>query len=278
MTDNNTIYAGTGVATAVICFLIMFNAESLIWPLIFCALVIAVGTWAVIKAGDGLEGLFIFSAINFAYPGVRLLFDLSAKTTSGIIPSLNVLAVMLSWAIPFVWSVIYALSAHDVERNGFAVWFRSQSIMMGLGYIAFMIFWLFYYNTAYHEEGASSQLIPFATFAGYLEAVIMGNISWKVLALYFVFAGAIFIPFGFLVSIALSRFNVLVRLAVALFFPLLTELIQLWSGKNLFDIDDIIIGFVGGALGILIHNILDAVFLEICGRSCTGKPKRYSFE
>jgi glycopeptide antibiotics resistance protein len=278
MTDNKAIYAGTGVVVAVICFLIMFYSKTFVWPLIFCALTIAAGTWAVIKAGDGLDGLFVYTAIIFAYPGVRLLFDLSAKTSSGIIPALNVSVVLLSWGIPFVWSIVYALSAHDVERNGFAAWFRAQAIMMGAGYIAFMIFWLFYYNTAYHEEGAASQLIPFVTFAGYLEAVIMGNISWKVMALYFVFSGVIFIPFGFLISVAFSRFNILVRLAVVLLFPLLTELMQLWSGKNLFDMDDIIIGFAGGALGILIHNILDSVFLEVCGRNCIGRSKRYSFE
>lgn len=278
MTDSKAIYAGAGAVSAVACFLIMYFSGSLILPLLLCSLVIAAGTFGVIKAGDGLDGLFVYTAAAFAYPFIRLLFDLSDKTNSGIIPALNVTVVIFSWAIPFVWAIFYALSSHDVERNGFAGWFKAQAVMMGLAYIAFMIFWLFYYNTAYHEEGASSQLIPFVTFAGYLEAVIMGTISWKVMALYILFAGAIFLPFGFLVSTAFSRFHIAVRLAVVFVFPLLTELIQLWSGKNLFDIDDIIIGFVGGALGMLVHIVLDSIFLEVCGRSCTGKPKRYSFE
>ncbi len=278
MTDNNTIYAGVGVVSSIACFLIMLFSKGVILPLVLCILVISAGTFAVFKAGDGLEGFFIYMAINFAYPGIRLLFELSNKTQSGIIPTLNTLVVILTWFIPFLAAMIHALSSHDVERNGYAQWFKAQALLMALAYVAFMIFWLFYYNTAYYEEGATSQFIPFATFAGYLEAAIVGTISWKVLFLYMVFAGGIFIPFGFLMNVAINRLNVLIRLAVALLFPVLCEVIQLLSGKKLFDIDDIIIGFVGGAIGILLHNFLDSIFLEVCGRGCTGHAKRYSFE
>ncbi len=277
MTDSSSIYPGMGILSAVLCFVILTYMKGFALPFVLCLLVLAGGTFIVFKAGE-LEGFFVFSSINFAYPGIRLIFDLMGKTSGSRDPKLSALVVAASWLIPMIFAIVFALRKHDAERTGFIGFFKAQTGMLGFLYAAFMIFWLFRYNVINLTEGDVSQFIPFATLSGYIEALIIKNISFRVFVLYLLYGGGIFVPFGFLISAVMGKAHIAFRLVAVLLFPALTECVQLWSGKNIFDIDDIILGFVGGSIGLLVFHILDTVFSDVCGRGCTGNVKRYSFE
>ncbi|MBO4360495.1 MAG: VanZ family protein [Eubacteriaceae bacterium] len=96
-------------------------------------------------------------------------------------------------------------------------------------------------------SGDSINLIPFRTiinfirYGGYDDTMvnILGNIL-------------IFIPFGIGV-VYLSNRGVSVKrnLIFCLLFPLFIETVQLFVGRNV-DVDDVILNFIGGAIGVYI--------------------------
>lgn len=65
-----------------------------------------------------------------------------------------------------------------------------------------------------------------------------------------------FAPIGIL--LALKRKNVFFSLQVFLYTTLIIELIQFFTKKGVFDIDDILLNTVGGLFGFLITKIASA--------------------
>lgn len=93
-------------------------------------------------------------------------------------------------------------------------------------------------------------LIPFRSISPYLRNIIEPYAFKNIIANILVF-----IPLGFFVSNKNSK-NVFKALIICLGVILSIELIQLFFKIGFFDVDDIILNFIGALLGILINLLV----------------------
>ena len=96
-------------------------------------------------------------------------------------------------------------------------------------------------------------LVPFKTIRNYMTALEIGNISETVVRNNLIGNFLLFLPMGyFLPTITKTRnfFLIEVKILIIIF---LVEVIQLITGLGSFDIDDIILNFVGSIIGYGIY-------------------------
>ena len=117
---------------------------------------------------------------------------------------------------------------------------------------------LFLRNGRYLSVGLSNlenklNLVPFKTIRNYMTALEIGNISETVVRNNLIGNFLLFLPMGyFLPTITKTRnfFLIEVKILIIIF---LVEVIQLITGLGSFDIDDIILNFVGSIIGYGIY-------------------------
>ena len=103
----------------------------------------------------------------------------------------------------------------------------------------------------------SSNFIPFRTIYEYSTVDIGFNISvsnsfGNIIA---------FVPLGFLLPLLKERLKELKKIfKIAFIISLTFEIIQLITGLGEFDVDDIILNVLGGALGFLIYKIFYKIY------------------
>lgn len=260
----------TGVLVASACLVFQAVLGQGLFTLVPIAIVILAGTVFVNKFSEGYFCTFSYILIVTAAP-VLLCLLTKLKLYNGNIDFLNPEAAVTIF-VPVIVSAIGALWEKDVERNGFDGFFKEQLIYLSALYVVFMIYTVFLKDmaAAFPER---SQFIPFATLAGYIEAVIDHLIPWQLLALYIGSAMTIYVPYGYLLSALMENVFQPVRIAAFLALPVAAELMQLIVGKNMCDIDDMFFGFLGALIGAGLWKLLNALFFAVTNHGCMGQTK-----
>lgn len=130
-------------------------------------------------------------------------------------------------------------------------------------------FALFNLVTTTDFESFSNNFIPFKEIMRYHTTSVLfyrnviGNI-------------ALFIPFGFMIADMLKeragKTNVLITLLITFITSLTIEIIQMFIGRS-FDIDDILLNLIGGALGFLVYHITRIIYKHIPDKYKTNRIK-----
>lgn len=121
------------------------------------------------------------------------------------------------------------------------------------------IFSLFYLVTTTDFESYSNNFIPFKEMTRYhlSSKLFFRNVIGNII---------IFMPFGYLVTDMITekahKCHFLIPLCITFITSLIIETIQMNIGRS-FDIDDIILNFVGGTLGYIIFLTIHALFKHI---------------
>ena len=121
------------------------------------------------------------------------------------------------------------------------------------------IFSLFYLVTTTDFESYSNNFIPFKEMTRYhlSSKLFFRNVIGNII---------IFMPFGYLVTDMIMekahKCHFLIPTTITFITSLIIEIIQMNIGRS-FDIDDIILNFVGGLLGYLIFVTIHAIFKHI---------------
>ena len=265
------IFTLTGVLTAVICLFVavLFNGGT--GALIGCGLFLAAGAAVSFFFARGFSMMFSFMLIVLAPPismlGLRILGVGCADISTAFL--LEYLGE--AFLIPVLFAMIQALVTRDVERNAFGFFFKEHRWILLVGYLVFMIYRIFFFSAP--DSVGTVQVIPFATFAGYIEAVINSVIELKVLLFYLLYTIGSFVPYGYLTAAFFSRYHAVVRLFIAFLFPIVAGLLPLVAGKNAFDIDAIFFGFIGSLIGLGLYMLADAVFMSVCRAGLQGNTK-----
>ena len=270
--DNEVdIFTLTGVAAAVICsFLaILFNGG--FGGLVGCGLFLMAGAAVSFFFARGFSMMFSYMLIVLAPPvtmlGLKLLgINIGELTIPFLLGFLGE-----AFLIPVVFAMLQALLTRDAERNSFGFFFKKHLWILLSGYVLFMIYRMFFFAPA--DSMGTVQVIPFATFAGYIEAVINQVIELKVLLFYLLYTIGSFVPFGYIIAAVMGRMHVAAKLLVALLLPVISELLPLIMGKSAFDIDAVFFGFLGGLLGLGIFQLLDAAFMAVCRAGLKGNTR-----
>lgn len=134
-------------------------------------------------------------------------------------------------------------------------------------------FALFQLVTTTDFESFSNNFIPFKEIMRYKTTSVLfyrnviGNI-------------AIFIPFGFIITDMIrdkaKKCNVLITTIITLLTSLTIETIQMFIGRS-FDVDDIILNFLGGISGFIIYFIALKIFSYIPDKYKTNGIKLIAF-
>lgn len=143
-------------------------------------------------------------------------------------------------------------------------------------YLLVLIYFLFFSDKYGRTVGTGEyryNLVPFNEISRYilhsdmftseqLLVNIMGNI------------GA-FLPFGFFVPITLEGYNSFLKVTfLSLVFSACVESIQLITRVGSFDVDDIILNTVGGAVGYILYYVFSKIFSLIGHGSRKKRGKR----
>lgn len=118
--------------------------------------------------------------------------------------------------------------------------------LMNLMFIVYL-FLLFQLVTTTDFESFSNNFIPFKEIMRYRidSSLFYRNVIGNII---------LFVPFGYLVSYYIKKPKYYVTLILTFITSLSTEVIQMYIGRS-FDIDDIILNFVGGLVGYLIYKL-----------------------
>ncbi|MFW0862490.1 MAG: VanZ family protein [Candidatus Komeilibacteria bacterium] len=103
---------------------------------------------------------------------------------------------------------------------------------------------------------SNANLIPFKTIFGYISGeptwgIAMRNILGNIIAL---------IPFGFLLTGIYQKLQWKSVLLTALITGIILELLQILFKSGIFDVDDIILNFVGVFMGYLLFVYFNNIF------------------
>lgn len=134
-------------------------------------------------------------------------------------------------------------------------------------------FALFQLVTTSDFESFSNNFIPFKEIMRYKTTSVLfyrnviGNI-------------AIFIPFGFIITDMIrekaQKCNILITVLITLLTSLTIEVIQMFIGRS-FDVDDIILNFLGGTLGFIIYYISRVIYAHFPDKLKTNGCKLIVF-
>lgn len=122
--------------------------------------------------------------------------------------------------------------------------------------IIIYIFSLFYLVTTTDFESYSNNFIPFREMTRYQlsSKLFFRNVIGNII---------LFIPFGYLVTDMImekaKKCHILIPLSITLFTSFIIEIIQMNIGRS-FDIDDIILNFIGGIIGYIIFLFIHKLF------------------
>ncbi len=134
---------------------------------------------------------------------------------------------------------------------------RFFAVLLFLLYFAILFYFLFFsekMGRTYTERSYHYNLVPLAEIKRFLQ-------YWEVLGVKAVLlnlAGNVvaFMPFGFFLPVFSKRCHVFLNTLLYSFeLSLLVELIQLITKVGTFDVDDILLNTLGGALGFLVYMI-----------------------
>ena len=127
-----------------------------------------------------------------------------------------------------------------------------------LSYVTFISWRLFFYAYSNNYRGqvknVSYNLIPFKTILNYIQNT--GHIGFDVWLYNLAGNVAAFMPLGFLLPLAFRRFTAAKTCAVAFTLILIAEVMQLVSGRGVFDVDDVLLNMLGSAIGYGIYKLL----------------------
>lgn len=151
-------------------------------------------------------------------------------------------------------SITHSMAANKRKSTGI----RAFAIVLFFLYFAVLFYFLFFseeMGRTYSEREYHYNLIPFheiKRFIRYYEVLGMDAVLLNLLG-----NVAAFMPFGFFLPVFSERCrNILNTILYSFELSVLVELIQLITKVGSFDVDDIILNTLGGALGYVVYKIV----------------------
>ena len=165
-----------------------------------------------------------------------------------------IIAFLVSFAGINLSCIMYKFSYTSVKE--YKKYLKFSSIYFILAYIVLLADLLFFSGRNIQYEGAIN-LTPFKTITLY---IVNGDyVGYKAMMANLVGNIILFIPFGFVSYIFIKeKIRVFMYL---LMLPVLIEIIQFMTGTGISDIDDIILNFSGGLIGLVIHIFLEKLYV-----------------
>ena len=216
-----------------------------------------------------LEELFSFFMIPCILSGAMGLMIPHMATE--ILPESGtaLLGCVFAWLIPVLYACIFTWAEGHTAMRQFCVFYKKAIIFFDIIYFGFLIYW-FVFRLHVAAGEADVRLIPFATFAAYVDGMINDTVSVQRLMGFLTERVVLFLPYGFFIAMVGRKLHSLVRLALVFVLPLLIELFQFLFRWGVCDADDAVFSFLGGMVGMVCFVIFNALFQKTTGKHFDG--------
>lgn len=168
-----------------------------------------------------------------------------------------IILIVINWISIVITCVIFRfLDNHDKIR-GFKGFFRISSTIFLIIYLGILTYSLFFGSPS-RVEMRQVNLIPFTTILPYINGT--SNTNQEVSVVNLIANIFLFIPLGFYLSIIFRRLRLLIRIIIILTIPLFIEIAQYIFEAGVSDVDDVILNFFGGVIGMMLLYIVEKVY------------------
>lgn len=176
---------------------------------------------------------------------------------------------VLAWLIPVLYACLFTWAEGSTALSQFSDFYKKATVFFYLIYFGLLIYWFVSYSRMPEKE-ITMQLIPFASFAAYIDGIISETVPLERLFQFLAERIVVFMPYGFFIAMVGRKLHSLLRLGLVLIFPVLVELLQYAFKFSSFDMDDVIFSFLGGLIGMLVFVIFNALFQKTTGKNFDG--------
>lgn len=186
----------------------------------------------------------------------------------------------LNWLIPVIHCFIRHMFDYGSRIEHFNSFYRNVNIIFLLFYITVLIYISFGQKTypRIYPIFDSVNFTPFWTSATQIENYINHMIPFSDIFIYFISRILIYMPYGYYGILLLRNTSKFIWLIYLLLLPSTIELIQYLIIPGKCDIDDLIYGLIGGAIGALLFYLTNAIYRWVSGKNflSKGSKARYS--
>ena len=179
------------------------------------------------------------------------------------------LGCLLSWLVPVVYACLITWAEGSTIMPQFAGFYKKAAVFFYVVYFGILIYWFAAYCRIPEQE-VKLQLIPFASFAAYIDGIISETVPVQRLVQYLLERILLFLPYGFFIAMVGRKLHSMLRLGLVLILPVLVELWQYVLKFHSCDADDAIFAFLGGLIGMLVFVVFNALFQKTTGKNFDG--------
>ena len=270
MEDSKTMWIVLlGLLVSALQYILFYYTESNWAGLLLAGAVILLGAIAVHVITGEMEEIFSYLLIPcICSGGLGLLIP---QLEGSVLPKSNVmlLACVLSWILPVLYACLFTWIEGSPALARFSVFYKKAAVFFYVVYFVFLIYWSMVISRVPKNE-ITIQMIPFATFAAYVDGILSGTVPVERLLHFLAERVIMFLPYGFFVAMVGRKLHSLLRLGLVLILPIVTELLQYLFSVNSFDMDDMIFAFLGGMIGIVSFVVFNVVFQKTTGKNFDG--------
>ena len=193
------------------------------------------------------------------------------KLSTAMLPSANtaLIGCLLAWLIPVVYACIFTWAVGGTALGQFSVFYKKAAVFLYVVYFGILIYWFGWHSRIPAGE-VRLQLIPFASFAAYIDGVMADVVPVERLLQFLTERILLFLPYGFFIAMVCRKLHSLLRLLLVLLLPVAVELLQLLLQLNSCTADDVIFSFLGGLIGMLCFVIFNGLFQKTTGKNYDG--------
>lgn len=250
-------------------FVLYYLTDSSWLGLLLSGLAILLGGILVHFITGELEELFAFLLIPCVCTGTAGF--LIPQLEGALLPSAATVFIgcLLAWFIPVLYACLFTWAEGSSSMAQFSDFYKKAAIFFYLVYFGILVYWFLCYSRIPAAQ-AELQLIPFATFAAYIDGIISDTVPVVRLLQYLAERVLLFLPYGFFVAMVGRKLHSLLRLFPVLLLPVLIELLQYVLKYNSCNADDVIFSFLGALIGMLVFVVFNALFQKTTGKNFDG--------
>lgn len=224
---------------------------------------------------------FSYSLLNVLLCSIILLLSYLGSTQSLFSFEKKLyLFILINWLIPHLNSVFNEMADSSDKSIGFKIFFRNNSIVFGVFYLLGIIKYLFIQNTDYfilETNLKTINLIPFYTLATLIEDYISDQGSLTFIITHLLQGIIPYIPYGFYIILLLRHQSRLLRFTALLFFPIAIEVLQRITLLGKADIEEVLLGLLGGFIGALIYHSINTLHHYVKGCDFLTEQTRFRY-
>ena len=249
-----------GIFVTALQFVIFYFLGNSWLSLVISALLLLLGSVGVHLITGELGELFAYLLIPCSFAG----------SMGVMIPTLNgsylpesgtaFLGCLFAWLVPVAYACIYTWAEGNSVIADFAGLYLKANILFYVVYFGVMLYGLFFMHRNSSVAG-QVQLIPFATFAAYVDGVINETVPMTRMVEFLMNRVVFFIPYGFFMErLRKKKSTFIENVFMGFVTSFAIEALQLVTGRGIFQLDDILTNTIGCIVGVFACKCLKIFF------------------